>query len=58
MTSDYCFSTWVWYCSYDGCKGCSIKPSSRILAKRNGVIHMRNFHNDTKTEPILIKVVE
>ena len=50
------YAFWTWRCIHDDCFGHSRKPTSRKKAKRYGIRHMREIHNDYDSEPRLIKV--
>ncbi|MCK4544610.1 hypothetical protein KAU43_03660 [candidate division WOR-3 bacterium] len=50
-----CYALWIWECTHDDCFGCSTVPLPRKKARRQGVRHMQEYH-DEKTEPKLTKV--
>ena len=49
-----CFGLWIWECPHKNCTGCSKKPLSRIKAKRSGVKHLRDFHDEDERDVELI----
>jgi len=49
-----CFSNWTWLCPI--CRKTSIKNSTRLLSRKNGMSHMKKHNSDD--EPILIHITE